>query len=63
MANLGLPLPDKIQEALQANQTAIEDDSVQFPTLPELGRVRQLDPAEVRAQLAGQRAADTARRA
>jgi sulfur dioxygenase len=53
MANLGLPLPDKIQEALQANQTAIEDDSVQFPTLPELGRVQQLDPAEVRAQLAG----------
>ena len=49
MANLGLPLPDKIQEALQSNQSAIEDDSVRFPTLPELGRVRQLDAAEVRA--------------
>jgi glyoxylase-like metal-dependent hydrolase (beta-lactamase superfamily II)/rhodanese-related sulfurtransferase len=53
MANLGLPLPDKIQEALQANQTAIDDDSVRFPTLPELGRVRQLDAGEVRAQLDG----------
>lgn len=53
MANLGLPLPDKIQEALQANQSAIEDDSVQFPSLPELGRVRQLDASEVRAQLDG----------
>jgi glyoxylase-like metal-dependent hydrolase (beta-lactamase superfamily II)/rhodanese-related sulfurtransferase len=55
MANLGLPLPDKIQEALQANQTAIEDDSVQFPTLPELGRVQQLDSAEVHARVAGSR--------
>ena len=55
MANLGLPLPDKIQEALQANQTAIDDDSVRFPTLPELGRVRQLDAAEVRVQLDGQK--------
>ena len=55
MANLGLPLPDKIQEALQANQTAIDDDSVHFPTLPELGRVRQLEAAEVRAQLEGQK--------
>jgi sulfur dioxygenase len=50
MANLGLPLPDKIQEALQSNQSAIEDDSLRFPTLPELGRVRQIDAAEVRAQ-------------
>jgi glyoxylase-like metal-dependent hydrolase (beta-lactamase superfamily II)/rhodanese-related sulfurtransferase len=54
MENLGLPLPDKIQEALQANQTAIEDDLVKFPTLPELGRVRQLDAGEVLAQLDGE---------
>jgi rhodanese-related sulfurtransferase len=57
MANLGLPLPDKIQEALQANQTAIEDDSMQFPTLPQLGQVRQLDAAEVLARIQ-QRAVD-----
>jgi len=30
MNNLGLPLPEKIQEALQANQSAIEDESLQF---------------------------------
>jgi glyoxylase-like metal-dependent hydrolase (beta-lactamase superfamily II)/rhodanese-related sulfurtransferase len=47
MANLGLPLPQGIQESLQPNQSAIEDDSVQFPTLSELNRVRQLSPQEV----------------
>jgi len=53
MNGLGLPLPDKIQEALQANQSAIDDDSVQFPTLPQLSQVRQLTPDEVRARMAG----------
>jgi sulfur dioxygenase len=47
MNNLGLPLPEKIQEALQANQNAIEDDSVKFPSLAKLDEVRQLAPAEV----------------
>lgn len=47
MANLGLPLPQGIQESLQPNQSAIEDDSVQFPTLSELNSVRQLTPQEV----------------
>jgi glyoxylase-like metal-dependent hydrolase (beta-lactamase superfamily II)/rhodanese-related sulfurtransferase len=47
MNNLGLPLPDKIQEALQANQAAIEDDSVTFPTLSALSQVRQLPAQEV----------------
>jgi glyoxylase-like metal-dependent hydrolase (beta-lactamase superfamily II)/rhodanese-related sulfurtransferase len=51
MANLGLPLPQGIQESLQPNQSAIEDDSVQFPTLAELNRVRQLTPQEVQLQL------------
>jgi sulfur dioxygenase len=31
MNNLGMPLPEKIQEALQANVSAIDDDSVKFP--------------------------------
>jgi rhodanese-related sulfurtransferase len=52
MNNLGLPLPERIQEALQANQAAIEDDSVQFPPLAKLAEVRQLAPAEVQARLA-----------
>jgi glyoxylase-like metal-dependent hydrolase (beta-lactamase superfamily II)/rhodanese-related sulfurtransferase len=51
MNNLGMPLPDKIQEALQPNQSAIEDESMHFPTLGELNRVRQLTAQEVRLQL------------
>jgi glyoxylase-like metal-dependent hydrolase (beta-lactamase superfamily II)/rhodanese-related sulfurtransferase len=47
MNNLGLPLPEKIQEALQANQSAIDDESVKFPSLAQLDQVRQLPPQEV----------------
>jgi len=47
MNNLGLPLPEKIQEALQANLSAIEDGSVHFPPLSKLSEVRQLTPADV----------------
>ncbi len=47
MNNLGLPLPEKIQEALQCNQSAIEDDSVKFPSFAQLNAVRQLSPREV----------------
>jgi glyoxylase-like metal-dependent hydrolase (beta-lactamase superfamily II)/rhodanese-related sulfurtransferase len=53
MQGLALPLPDKIQEALQANQSAIEDAEVHFPPLSELNRVRQLTPREVHARLVG----------
>ncbi len=53
MNNLGLPLPDKIQEALQANQSAIEDEGVQFPTLAQLNHVRQAAPLDVSARLKG----------
>jgi glyoxylase-like metal-dependent hydrolase (beta-lactamase superfamily II) len=42
MQGLGLPLPENIQEALQANQSAIDDDSVRFPSLAQLSQVRQL---------------------
>ncbi len=51
MRNLDLSLPDKIQEVLQPNQSAIEDESVQFPTLSELTSVRQMTAQEVRIQL------------
>lgn len=47
MANLGLALPEKIQEVLQPNQAAIDDDRIKFPTLAELNQVRQLPPREV----------------
>ncbi len=50
MASIQFPLPDKIQEVLQPNQTAIDDDRTAFPGLAELNRVRQLGPEELQAQ-------------
>ena len=54
MNNLGLPLPDKIQEALQANQSAIEDDSIKFPELAQLSKIRQISAAELQARITGE---------
>jgi sulfur dioxygenase len=51
MNNLGLPLPQKIQEALQANQSAIEDDSIAFPSIPQLSQVRQIEPLRLSEML------------
>jgi sulfur dioxygenase len=52
MNNLGLPLPDKIQESLQSNQSAIEDDSLKFPDGAQLSAVRQIDVGELQERLA-----------
>lgn len=52
MASLKFPMPDKIQEVLQPNQSAIDDDKAKFPDLAELNRVRQLSADEVSAMLA-----------
>ncbi|MFK8019782.1 MAG: rhodanese-like domain-containing protein [Pseudomonadales bacterium] len=41
MNSLGLPLPEKIQEVLQINQTEIDDDILKFPSVPELNDIRQ----------------------
>ena len=49
MANLGLALPEKIQEVLQPNQCEIDDDRIHFPSLAELNQVRQMTAAEVDA--------------
>ena len=51
MASLKFPMPDKIQEVLQPNQSAIDDDKAKFPDLAELNRVRQLAAEEVSAML------------
>jgi sulfur dioxygenase len=51
MNNLGLPLPEGIQEALQPNQTEIEAAAIHFPTLAQLNSVRQLSPDEVAARV------------
>ncbi|HKA46073.1 MAG TPA: MBL fold metallo-hydrolase [Burkholderiales bacterium] len=53
MANLNFPMPEKIQEVLQPNQSAIEDDRTKFPDLTELNRVRQLTTQQVHAMLGG----------
>ncbi len=52
MGALGLPLPDKIQEVLLPNQTALDDDRLKFPSLAELNQVRQLAPRDVRDAMA-----------
>ena len=52
MASLNFPMPDKIQEVLQPNQTAIDDDKAKFPDLSELNKVRQLVAQEVQTLLA-----------
>jgi sulfur dioxygenase len=52
MSNLGIPLPDKVQEALQANQSAIEDNSLKFPEFARLSEIRQITADELRARLA-----------
>jgi sulfur dioxygenase len=53
MNSIEFPLPNKIQEVLQPNQTAIEDDRTAFPGLAELNEVRQLEPDEVNMRLRG----------
>ena len=55
MASLNFPLPDKIQEVLQPNQTAIDDDKTKFPDLTQLNRVRQLSATEVSMRLASEK--------
>jgi sulfur dioxygenase len=51
MNNLGLALPDKIQEALQANQSAIDDDSLKFPDLTQLNAILQISGAELESRV------------
>jgi rhodanese-related sulfurtransferase len=52
MRSLNFPLPDKIQEVLQPNQSAIDDDKTKFPDLTQLNHVRQLSAQEVSERLA-----------
>ncbi len=51
MDSIEFPLPSKIQEVLQPNQTAIDDDRTAFPDLAELNQVRQLSPDKVHVRL------------
>lgn len=51
MNNLGLPLPDGIQEALQPNQTDVDSSTIAFPNLAQLNQVRQMSTGELTTRL------------
>lgn len=51
MRSLGLPMPDRIQQALQVNQSGFESSEVGFPEVAALGELGEVDPAEVAARL------------
>lgn len=51
MNSLEFPLPGKIQEVLQPNQTAIDDKRTNFPDLAQLNEVRQIPAEQVKAML------------
>src|SRR5262249_5007458 len=53
MNDLRLALPDKIQESLQANQSAIDDDSLAFPGLEQLKAIRQGAASELHERMDG----------
>lgn len=52
MKSLNFPLPENIQEVLQPNQSAIDDDKTKFPDLAQLNQVRQLSADAMQALLA-----------
>lgn len=51
MKNLKFPLPDKIQEVLQPNQTAIDDEITKFPKLAQLNTINQLPCEQVKSEI------------
>ncbi len=51
MGNLGLSFPDRIQEVLQVNQSGFEATQVQFPEVPEIAAVPEIDSATVSERL------------
>jgi sulfur dioxygenase len=56
MAALKLPLPDRVQEVLQPNQSALDDDALRFPTLAQLNEVRQVPARALSEMIARERA-------
>ena len=47
MNNLGLALPDGIQEAMQPNQSDVDSSAISFPNLSQLNQVRQMNAREL----------------
>jgi len=52
MNNLGLPLPERIMEAIQVNAAAFDDSTGEMPQYSHLAAVRELSPAELAASTA-----------
>jgi glyoxylase-like metal-dependent hydrolase (beta-lactamase superfamily II)/rhodanese-related sulfurtransferase len=52
MGSLGLPFPDKIQQALQVNQSGFEQDEVAFPGVADVASVPEISAAQLGRSLA-----------
>jgi len=53
MASLGLPFPDKIQEALQVNQSGFESGEVAFAQVPDVAAIPEVEAPELARRLGG----------
>lgn len=53
MNNLNLPFPDRIQEALQVNQSGFEASEVQFPTVAEVASAETVTAMALAERLGG----------
>jgi len=51
MGSLGLPVPDRIQQALQVNQSGFEPGEVSFPLVAETARAAPIGANELAARL------------
>jgi glyoxylase-like metal-dependent hydrolase (beta-lactamase superfamily II)/rhodanese-related sulfurtransferase len=56
MGNLGLSFPDRIQEALQVNQSGFEADQVRFPHVEEIASISEVDAPTVSERVKSARA-------
>lgn len=54
MTNLGLPLPERIQEVLQINASEAQDTEIAYPSIAELNQVLQVTPENLKMQLTTQ---------
>lgn len=51
MKHLGLPLPERIQQALQVNQSGFEQEEIAFPAVTDIAEIPPIEPRELARQL------------
>ena len=56
MAGLGLPFPERIQQALQVNQSGFEADEVSFPSVADVAAADPISAAELASALGSEEA-------